>query len=953
MTVEQLWTRLVDAGLWSTTEAASERSSVPPDADVEAVVADLVHRGRVTKFQIERVTGDPPGVLVLGNYVLLDKIGAGGMGEVFKAEHRRMKRLVALKVLPQSVTEDADSLGRFQREVEAVSRLSHPNIVAAHDADEAKGVHFFVMEFIVGEDLSRLVRRAGAQPLGTAMQLTMQAARGLEYAHARGIVHRDIKPSNLLLDREGHVKILDMGLARIDEPGAEAAGALTTTGMVMGTIDYMSPEQALDAKQAGPQSDIYSLGCTLYFLVAGRPPFDGETVMQKLLAHRESPIPSYRKLLSTSGHDVADDPEATVRAEAFDDILRRMLAKKPGDRFATMTEVIAALETSIAAKMSTVIRSAAVAARRSVSDSATEAGIAGPNVPSRGKTALDTDTTPSALGETLANHPVGLRQSLSPDSPAGLENRPSNRAPLRFLKAFVVVLVAATLLTAAITGWQRIQLERGIKSDGAATSGVVIGSPPTPASTSTNSNNFALKFENGTFAQMPAPFEGLGDLTLEAWITPSSMGDRHLIAVGSEQVKIKQNPQENGRATVTGAFAADLADDDRANYGWETSDSITIGKPFHYAVVRRNGQIASYFNGRGAGQRASWSQSGQVDPPLRQDVNFPINVHMWHAGGLPGREFDGLVDEVRISNIARYDSDFTPQLRFEPDENTLGLYHFDEGAGSTLTDSSGHARHGTISHPNWVRAPDITVEASPASGSEAPTAVYAGIRIFPKRSRVQLDVPFEGEGDVTIEVWAIPDRCNRFASFIHAHEFDLWFDTELPGGKGLVTGYFAKWDDNVSAAHYGRRNRTPVVSDQRHHLALVRSGGSVLTFVNGKGAGDVIGWTDRDDLPKLKNAKLSLQIPWIQLGTNGFAGVIDEARISNSARYTEDFTPQDSFDPDQATLALYHCDEASGNQLRDSSGHHHHVELVGTEWVRFSLNRDETGTPVFLPATTE
>ena len=202
---------------------------------------------------------------------------------VFKARHRRLNRIVALKILPPSFARDRTAVLRFKREVEAAGRLKHPNIVAALDADEDRGVHFLVMEYVEGRDLDQLVRQRGPLSVVQAIDFLVQAARGLEAAHAEGIVHRDIKPSNLMLDSQGVVRVLDLGLARIVEasqPLGEAkggAGRLTESGMYMGTVDYMAPEQAEDSRRADHLADIYSLGCTLFFLLAGREPFGGET----------------------------------------------------------------------------------------------------------------------------------------------------------------------------------------------------------------------------------------------------------------------------------------------------------------------------------------------------------------------------------------------------------------------------------------------------------------------------------------------------------------------------------------------------------------------------------------------------------------------------------------------------------------------------------------------------
>ncbi len=308
----------------------------------------LVDDDVLTPYQsrvlLER-SGDP---LVLGDYAILDWLGQGGMGQVYKARHRRMERIVAIKTLSAAVSDNEQALARFHREVKAAARLVHPHIVTAYDAGTDNGIDYLVMEFVDGNDLWQTVKAQGRLPLPTALDCVLQAARGIEFAHAQGIIHRDIKPPNLLMDRKGTVKVLDMGLARLEpaEDGRSAVGTeLTGSGSLMGTVDYMAPEQAENTKRAGSRSDIYSLGITMHYLLTGRVAYQGETVVERLLAHREQPIPSLQdSTLPMSGVSGAADVFSEQQWKALDGIFQRMVAKDPEHRYQSMTELIQDLE---------------------------------------------------------------------------------------------------------------------------------------------------------------------------------------------------------------------------------------------------------------------------------------------------------------------------------------------------------------------------------------------------------------------------------------------------------------------------------------------------------------------------------------------------------------------------------------------------------------------------------
>jgi serine/threonine protein kinase len=258
----------------------------------------------------------------IGQYQLLKQIGRGGMGLVFLAQHVRLGRQVALKLLPGLHQSDKSAIVRLQREIAAAGRLQHPNIVFATDANEEDGIDYLVMEHIQGIDLSRLVAAAGPLPCPDACEIIRQAALGLAHIHSCGLVHRDLKPSNLMLTSGGVVKILDLGLALLREGRLDNEESATQTGYLLGTADYVSPEQLHDPHDADVRSDLYSLGCTFYKLLTGRAPFGGSehsTLAKKLDAHRFTAAEPIRALR----------PDVPAEVES---ILARLLAKERADR---------------------------------------------------------------------------------------------------------------------------------------------------------------------------------------------------------------------------------------------------------------------------------------------------------------------------------------------------------------------------------------------------------------------------------------------------------------------------------------------------------------------------------------------------------------------------------------------------------------------------------------------
>ncbi|HEY7310888.1 MAG TPA: serine/threonine-protein kinase [Gemmataceae bacterium] len=302
------------------------------DPDPRAIARELLKHGWLTAYQANQLLLGHGSELRLSPYLLLDRLGEGGMGQVFKARHQLMNRIVAVKIIRKERLTHPDAVERFHREIRLAAQLDHPNLVRAHDAAQVGDVHFLVMEYAEGADLHRLVHKSGPLPLGQACHYIRQAALGLQYASERGLVHRDIKPSNLQVTAGEVVKILDMGLARSRLPEGNEGGKadLTQAYTIMGTPDYIAPEQIADPRQVDVRADIYSLGCTLYYLLAGWPPFPGGAWEDKLVCHRKVE-PKAIELIR---------PDVPA---AFGAVLRKMMAKRPEDRYSSPATVADAL----------------------------------------------------------------------------------------------------------------------------------------------------------------------------------------------------------------------------------------------------------------------------------------------------------------------------------------------------------------------------------------------------------------------------------------------------------------------------------------------------------------------------------------------------------------------------------------------------------------------------------
>lgn len=289
----------------------------------------LIGAGLLTQWHCDKLLEGKYKGFFLGKYKLLGHLGTGGMSSVYLAEHTLMRRLRAIKVLPRKRVGDASYLDRFYQEAEATAKLNHRNIVRAYDIDHEGDTHYLVMEYVEGDDLTTIVQRTGPLDYDTAAEYIAQTAEGLQHAHQHNLIHRDVKPANLLIDGQGVVRLLDLGLA-LFKTEERASLTLEHRENVLGTADYLAPEQALDSHGVSPRADIYGLGCTMYFVLTGHPPFPDGTLAQRIAMH-QSKMPADIRV---------DRPDCPL---ALSDICFRMLQKDPDDRYQSAQEVVDAL----------------------------------------------------------------------------------------------------------------------------------------------------------------------------------------------------------------------------------------------------------------------------------------------------------------------------------------------------------------------------------------------------------------------------------------------------------------------------------------------------------------------------------------------------------------------------------------------------------------------------------
>ena len=614
------------------------------------------------------------------NYEILSMLGRGGMGAVYKARQTALDRLVAIKLLPLEISVDQAFADRFRREARAMAKLNHPHIISVHDFGQTSEGHlFFAMEFVEGANLHDIIHGPGLAP-EQALAIAAQICTALAYAHGKGVVHRDIKPANVMLDTDSQVKVADFGLARLTDNSAADFGH-TMTGTVMGTPDYMAPEQ-MKGMNVDHRADIYSLGVMLYEMLC-----------------RETPRGAF------------DLPSARTGCDPrLDSIVLKAMQQAPERRYQSTHEMKADVETA--------------------------------------RTPL-----PASPPPTEAPRPLAKARPPAPKIASTPASAKKSRALL-----WIASVVALALALGAI---RLLPTYRGkVKGRGTQDSLLEPHAPTSP--------KYALEFDGKNSYVEIADFPDIPTepKTIECY-AKATKND-----VLAALIRLYSQPglslYQNRRVWGAGVFQT-------SGQTYQTSSGLLLGEWVHLASVWNKGHITWFVNGRRV--QANDEKMGRVgDRSSRLFLGGQLDDE---TESKPAYLWTGLLREVRISKSIRYKNNFTPQARFDPDGETVALYHFDEGSGELLKDASGNHHDGKINGAKWVRLNGEVAEGPSAKSGPPATATNAA--------------PFVN----TLGAKSVPTPDTGWISLFDGKSLDGWKASQKPGafsvqdGKLVVHGNFS------------------------------------------------------------------------------------------------------------------------------------------------------------------
>lgn len=870
-----------------------------------------------------------------GRYRILKELGRGAMGAVYLAEDEQLQRKVALKVPKFPDGMNSELLERFYREARAAGNLRHPGICPVYDVGEINGQHFITMAYIEGQPLRRLTESGRPQDQAQAARIVQKIAQAMAVAHRQRVIHRDLKPANIMLDAEDQPVVMDFGLAR---RSADQDTRLTQSGMVIGSPAYMSPEQLDgDNDRVGPAADIYSLGVILYELLTGGLPYHGSlmSIVRQISMDPPRPIVELRG-------DI--DP-------ALEDLCLRMLAKRAKDRPESMAQVDQELSDWLAGrtlqgheKETTRLPpdEADGSRERAASDGKRSspgnrrmliAGGLGAAVLTAavvflitigGKYDVKITVEDPAIalkvdGDDVLIDGVGSQIRLS----AGPHTLKMERDGLEAeLEEFTVKKDGANAVHVAVNDGRFAVLRDGMKPPVHAAGNepsanvweniaAVRNDAATPAPPWTGEREFVLAFDGDGVVEVDSlHVDRTKPFTLEAAFTWRHAGETtHIAQFAGHLIQ--------GRTDAV----IDVWSESKVRFRLGQDIGVELGgvpqrpERVHLAAVYTGNELLGFRDGK----LVDRSDTDRFKPE-------PVKTVF-----ILGKNLVGPYEMFRLSSTARYEKEFEPSFRFSPDEHTVALYHFDEGQGDVLHDSSGNNHHGKIVGAKWVKAGGAPASDEASTASVQRKSLETSLYFARADDEVEIPTLKDDTDALTIELWLQRDS----DYLLRGHSQIVSFDIH----NGIMTNPQASLDFSMSGTRgtegLGTAEKHKNGVDQPVHLAGVRDPAKqeIRFYVDGKLVGTKKGRIERGT-GNLKICGNAYQwappdggvIPF-------FHGWIDELSISKSVRYESEFTPQRHFTRGGETAALYHFDEGQSDVLHDSSGNDHHGIITGAKWV--------------------